>query len=407
MPRGKDLISPLTLINALEFLESVFICLLPVALVTSITLTGILIFSGASIFAILYLSGRKKLNLDNEVFQTLNSAFMLYIFVFTFTKFVNSGLSEGINALFRYCQDYFVFAWVMFYVLKKDQNTNHIKNAILVAGIISVIYGLLQFFHLDIFDRQAIHHRISGFHKNPYSYAGQLIIFVFFFLSLLSESKNKLFYLLLLTCTIFCVLNSSERAVIFGIAIAIVIYFCLKKVSTKNIFLISGLTLISLILTAIFNHTVLNRIRNVFFPGKNIKPNSRLKLWGIAIALWKKNMLFGAGTFPKIYHETSDLFTFKIWTHAHNVYLQILVTNGILGLISYLYLFYSFIRVLLWNLSKSKYSSCLISIIIAFFIEGIFEYFWGDSEVKYLLLYFSGFVFGYLAMLSLKEGEKV
>ena len=131
--------------------------------------------------------------------------------------------------------------------------------------------------------------------------------------------------------------------------------------------------------------------------GKGLKTNPRLKIWGIAFSIWKRNILVGAGKFPVVYlcKEVSNNFKMQVLTHAHNVYLQVLVTNGIVGLLGFLNLFLAFFKELLNNVThkKNKYYACLFAVFTAYFIEGFFECFWSDSEVRYLLLYFLGFTY--------------
>ena len=110
--------------------------------------------------------------------------------------------------------------------------------------------------------------------------------------------------------------------------------------------------------------------------------------------MWKKNILFGVGKFPEVYHQIPGKSSYKVLTHAHNVYLQILVTNGLMGLFAYLTLIFAILNDMFSNLKTNKYACALVAVVFAFMAEGCFEFFWGDSEVRYLFLYFAGFVSG-------------
>jgi len=358
------------------------------------------VFSFAFLFIFKISKEKKSLQLFN--FNSVDIAFLIYILLFTLTKIVNSGIEEGLNTFFRSCQDYFIFIWIRFFISSQEDNENKVFKVLYLATIISMTYGLLQFFHLDIFHRQSDIHRLSGFHKNPYTYGGQLII-LFFFLINDFRTRNKLISLVLSALCFFCILNTSERAVLLGVVIGSVFYYFINKSNKKQLNYVFALVSVPIVLTAIFNRKAVNRIKNIIFPSEAVKTNIRLKLWGIAIAVWKKNILFGAGKFPTVYHQSGNGFSFKILKHAHNVYLQLLVTNGLLGLMAYLGLLFSIIQKLYLSLSRNKYASCSIAVILAFMIEGCFEYFWGDSEVRYLLIYFIGFVFGILAKCELKQ----
>lgn len=368
---------------------------------TSITLSGILIYLSVLTFGLLYFLKQKK-EIVLHLFTQVNLAFIIYIFVFALSKFINSGFQEGFHSFCRICQDYFVFLWVLFFLNteKSENNKNILKYSILFAGFLSIVYGLFQYFHFDIFHRQINIHRLSGFHKNTYTYGGQLIIFFFLFLDqLIHEEKKsiakKIFFLVMLSSCLFCIFNTLERAVILGVLVGLVIYLVFANVNRKILFSSLSVIFFMIFLIVNFNKKLYNRIKNTISPRKGVKPNVRFKLWGIAISVWKRNVLFGVKKFPEVAYQASSNAPIQILTHAHNVYLQVLVTHGILGFLAFINLFISILKTLFSNL-QSKYTICLIAVIFSFLVEGFFEYFWGDSEVRYLLLYFVGFVFGHL-----------
>ena len=383
--------SPLTLIRILEILESIFIFLFPISLVTSITLAGILLYAGATCFILLLILNQKKY-LSFYSFGEIDIAFLIYILAFTISKIINSGVGSGFHVFLRMCQDYFVYLWIVFFLCKNLKNSKLIQIAILISAFLSISYGLLQFFHFDLFHRQVNVDRLSGFHKNPYTYSGQLIIFFFFLLNEWYKKDKKLFRLLFPSLSLFCILNTSERAVIFGVFAGLVLYLIFQNIKNKD--LISNLFffLTPILFTMMLHRKVFKRIKNVILPVR--APNIRFKLWGIALSIWKRNVLFGSGKFPTVSYQAANSFPVEYLKHAHNVYLQILVTNGLIGFLSFINLFYAVLKTLFYNLKSNKYACSLISVLLAFAIEGIFEYFWGDSEVRYLLLYYIGFVLG-------------
>ena len=379
--------SPLILIRMFEFLESVFIFLFPISLVTSITLAGILLYLGITCFVLLFILNQRK----NLSFSEIDVAFLIYILALTISGIINSGTGSGFHIFLRTCQDYFVYVWVVFFLCKNPKNNKLISAAILISAFISIFYGFLQFFHFDFFHRQINLDRLSGFHKNPYTYSGQLIIFLFFLLNEWFTKDKKAVGLLFASLCLFCILNTSERAVIFGIFAGLISYFIFQKIKNKDLILSLFFFLTPVFFTIMFHRKVFKRIKNIVSPAHT--PNVRFKLWGIALSIWKKNILFGSGKFPAIPYQMADsLHQVKYLQHAHNVYLQILVTNGLIGFLSFIYLFYAILRTAFYSLKSNRYAISLISILLAFAIEGIFEYFWGDSEVRYFLLYFIGFV---------------
>lgn len=339
----------------------------------------------------------------------MHIAFLLYILAYGVTKMVNSGLYQGLDKLFSCFTDYFVFIWLAVFI--NDSNKQKLRIALFFSGILAVGYGLMQAIGLDLFHRQVNPLRLSGFHKNAYTYGGQLIIFFFLFLGVWYQTWKKLFrerkdilrsiiYFCGLIATFFCILNTSERAVIFGVIIGLFVFFLINvliyKFKLEDISPFVVLFCFPLIVTSIFNKTVIKRIKRVFFPKKGKrgkKLNPRFRLWDIAIISWKKNLLFGSGEYPIVYNKVSEHMHVQVLTHAHSLYLQILVIHGLIGILAFINLMGAIFVKLFQSIKSNQFSLSLIAALVAFLVEGIFEYNWGDSEVRLLLLYVLGFVF--------------
>ena len=321
----------------------------------------------------------------------INYAFLFYILLFFLTKSFNTGLAAGLNTLFRYFLDYFVYFWVYYFVAGNLKRHRYIDRAIFFAGILSISYGLLQIAGFDFFHRLKDVTRISGFHKNSYTYAGQLVIFLFFLFSKLDIKKLNIWRLSSIFLCMICIFSTTERAVIIGVIISLIFYF-FYTVKKESIFIVFSVLFVPIGLVLFFNKTFTKKFKNLLSPSAKWRNNTRFKLWNIAIGLWKKNLWFGVGKFPAVLHPGSHQ-TAHFLTHAHNVYLQILVTNGILGFLSFIGLFASVIKKAVLTLRTNPLSIYLLLVILVFMIEGFFEYFWGDSEVRYLFLFFLGYVF--------------
>ena len=380
--------SPLILIKTLGLLETVVIFLFPIALVTSITLSGILLYVGVAVLILLLLFDRGN-KFKNYNFTSLDKAFIIYIILFTLSKLINTGFDEGLNTFSRVSQDYFVFLWLSLFTSCKREKLKLIKSAIFIAAILTISYGIMQFFHLDLFHRQSNIERLSGFHKNSYTYGGQLIIFFFFLFSQLERNLKGLLCLLLSLLAFFCMFNTLERAVIIGVAVGLIFYVIANKFRKKDLFSLILFFGIPSLFILLFNNKLFKRFKAV---SQAKKKNVRFKLWEMALSLWKRNVIFGVGKFPVVAHQLQGQFKIQYLTHAHNVFLQLLVTNGLVGLLSFLNLFFNSVKVLFRSASINKLSLAYISLLIAFLVEGCFEYLWGDSEVRYLLLFFMSYV---------------
>jgi len=382
-------------IKILESLLFLLLLLLPLALVVSITVVGVLIYAGAIVFLLLIILNPKAF-FQNFKTDYIDIAFLIYITAFTVSKFVNSGVDGAVSSFCRISQDFFIFIWTTYAVSRSLKNEKLISKALLFAAFISILYGIFQYFHFDLFNRQKDLERLSGFHRNSYTYAGQLIVFFFYLLNHIKEKTSLFVIIPLLMMSAFCIVNTSQRAVMIGVLIGFIVYLVIIKFKVKDSLKLITLVFLPVIFSICLSKKIFLRIRRTVFRGSSLKENPRYKLWGIALSVWKRNMLFGTGEFPLVYHEVAGKSTYQLLSHAHNVYLQILVTNGIVGLVAFINLFLAIFQKLIVDFKVNKYAPTLICVIIAFLVEGIFEYFWGDSEVRYLFLFFVGYVLAYI-----------
>ena len=248
-----------------------------------------------------------------------------------------------------------------------------------LAGFIIGLIVCLQALGLPIGE---YHLRLSGFLSQPYTTSGLLLIGVFINLSLFKifgRLKNKVFskfLVLSLILHILALILISQRAVWLALLAGIGFYilFNLKKIPVKTS-LGLGFGFASTLLWAyLFLEKFKNKIQNSF----NLQ-NDKAG-FGCRIAVWKLNWqsflkqpLIGQGQAVKYQCFYQEL------GHAHNIFLQQLVLNGLLGFFVWLSLwvvaFYQLGQRFKQNL---PYLACLIALLA----EGLFENWYGDSEVQ-------------------------
>jgi O-antigen ligase len=123
------------------------------------------------------------------------------------------------------------------------------------------------------------------------------------------------------------------------------------------------------------------------FTLKNYSNWYRVRLVEISGEILKDHFLWGVGrkNFPKMHHKLRKPGE-DIAPHAHNNYLQLLVENGIAGLIAFIWfqvgVIVFAIRRLLWGtlpeMERALLGGALMGV-IAFSVNGVFHYTWGDA----------------------------
>ncbi|MEG2347725.1 MAG: O-antigen ligase family protein [Cetobacterium sp.] len=194
---------------------------------------------------------------------------------------------------------------------------------------------------------------------------------------LLKIRKNK-FYKINIIIQIFGVIISKSRTAALGIVIYILLIIILKKI--KKIFKILTIILVSII-TMLYSYIILlnkTASSNNFF-------NGRIELWELGIKIGIKDIL-GIGTTSKISEITKTLTNdnnyIKLIEDAgfHNIFIQIFVINGGIGLACFVYIFYSLIKKYKTfdieghrrDLEVGLYSSGIVMIITNIFESNIF-----------------------------------
>jgi O-antigen ligase len=116
--------------------------------------------------------------------------------------------------------------------------------------------------------------------------------------------------------------------------------------------------------------------------------NQRLSMYKASPQVFKNHWLSGVGpgNVKEAYQDEVKEYKMK-YSHVHNIYLQILLETGIIGFISFLWLFFEVIKlsILLYKNRKNALvrntalaAGCGI---VGFLIAGLFENNFGDTEV--------------------------
>jgi len=298
-----------------------------------------------------------------------------------------------------------------------------LKWTIAVAGFTS-FYGVLVALGLKLWFPDPSLSRISITFGNPI-YVGSFLMlplaFTIFF-ALQEVDWKKYMCWVLAVLQLVAIYLSGTRGAIVGLIIGAflvgILYLTLnpnKRIKTRGSLVLVAFICICVLLFA-FNDKLPHgtTLRRIF----NLNDPVRLGLWKIALSGYKDRPLFGTGSEnyyvifntyfdPEMYKYSSSWFD-----KPHNYMLEILVTNGIFGLVSYLaIIFFSF-----WGLVKAYKTGVLSLLEFCFLLCGIIAYqiqnlFVFDSISASLMFYvfvaFCGFLWSKSQMESLEAKKLV
>ena len=300
---------------------------------------------------------RKK----NILFQKDNFSFGMSLFFFLYVLRESFELSNGntVDSI----KNYITFlAFPLLFSLQSQRILKH-SQKIFTFFVYGMLFNFLvnisyAFYRGVILTKKGVNYWFFSydFFSEPFGIQPIYLAFFYVFSILIIIhyhhffKKVNLFYIgiFLLVTGIFML---AARNAILCLIVLVPIYFFMNiKISKKKIMMIAfGMLLI--FFTVIQNPVVKNRIFKITGEDSTYSGTSlRIKIWNSAYEVSKKNLVFGLGekeslkALKKVYLEKDMAIANNFNYNAHNMYLQILIQSGLLGLIILLFTFFLSIR---------------------------------------------------------------
>lgn len=278
-----------------------------------------------------------------------------------------------------------------FYILAKSlicdyEEILYFFKYIVITGLITIILAVLIDYRIILAIPNTSNTNlinIMGVFSNRNQF-GSFLLFAIISNSIISETNLKFKYSLFidLFLFIFIILTFSRGALLAALVFKFTLIF-LKKGSLK-FYLSFFIIVISVIGFSIglFNKFFDSLIRVDGFD------SGRFELWMYAFDIIKKNPLIGVGYYTGI--EMANM-SGMVHTQFHNMFLDLLVSGGILELIFICILFFKIIYKLIYFNNKSKFSKIYLVSFFVFFIRAMIESLsvlgLGYSDTIYTILY--------------------
>ncbi len=280
----------------------------------------------------------------------------------------------------------------IFYDTVRDlEDIKLLFGVLILAGVISALYALTQFFASpdDLLEK-----RLTSFMSHWMTFSGLLMILnILLFSHLLFSKKHPVWFYPAFGIVSLALLLSLTRNAWLGFLAAATVLIAMRKVRwVVAVPLVVAIVFIGSAL--IFPSVVTNRISNIFNPNETSNRDRILMIrsgWEIV----KDYPITGVGinmikdVYPK-YRSPDSVQRYN--PHLHNNVVQLAAENGLLALICWLWL----IGKVLFDLIRWKRNEMsreeqfmihgTIGIVISLFVAGMFEYNFGDSEIKMLFL---------------------
>jgi O-antigen ligase len=267
---------------------------------------------------------------------------------------------------------------------------------VLAAAVFSSLAGIITVLSKGLSKGIVLSERLQGFTSHWMTYAGLLLFpFIFFSVLLLLGRGIKQTVLIsgALAVMLAAIAFSLTRNVWLGIAAALAIFLVFFK---PRYFLVLAPLLLILVLLA--PSVVRTRVLSIIdMQDRSNRDRIYMVYSGLKIFQDRPWTGVGSNNIEKVIAGNEKRYRHKqaekINPHLHNNFLQILAERGIFALASFI-LACLFIILQLLKLMKTRTSEWRVITVgvffafIGFLIAGMFEYNFGDSEIKFLLFYF-------------------
>ena len=343
-------------------------------------------------------------------------------------NFYNSwwGSLERMGGIFSFLH-FWVYFIILISIIRAEQDWHKILKISVFVGFLSILFAYGQRLRLGSFFVGWQHgERIIGTIGNPALYAGYLL-FIFYLALLFLLKKDtplwqKGFFIAVIILGIPAILMTAVRGAILsliGSAFILTLFFVFSSQKRKMKIYLTIIIIIFIILAAgvwlnkntelVKNISWLSRITDISMGTSTVQ--TRLWSWTSAIKGWKERPIFGWGAenFMYLHMKYFDARHFTglgaetIWDRAHNIILEMLSTEGIVGLLSYLSIFVFIFYFLIKKFKEKKIDQVIFgtlsAMLIAYFGQNLFIF---DTTANYFLFFL---VLGYINFLSLENNK--
>jgi len=299
----------------------------------------------------------------------------------------------------------FFFLFVYFPVSREFNSTRSINLLItlmIVAGGLFAIFELYNFFNIP-YSLADISIPMESLKRTTYPfYLGVFALGLSKYILISKKKKIKIFFLIITSLMLLSSIAFARRTPI--ILIFLTVIFIIVFSARRNISM--GLKAVIFILVMIFMIVYFTSLNEAYYQRLRIESIDRgLEQRGVRYEeAWnkaKRNPIFGItqdNTFTYYYKGRIEKGS------VHSFYLYVFLYGGIIGLLSFSYLFYKSVRVALISRSKNEsiylrsYTEAILITILIIYISGLTSTRILQNETWILL----GFLFGILSNLSPK-----
>ncbi|OGN19575.1 MAG: hypothetical protein A3F25_00545 [Candidatus Yanofskybacteria bacterium RIFCSPHIGHO2_12_FULL_45_19b] len=372
----------------------------------------------AVLYLVLVMRDRRWLPRATPLFWAITA----FSAVFGVTAFAGGNIYQSVMGTMERMGGWFTFLhyWLFFVIMTgmlrtREQWVRLIKISVVVS-LLSTFYGFLQKTNWDLIVGAGGRSRIFGTIGNPALFAGYELVNVFFALWLLlspaQTKSSRWFYGIAFLLNLIAVFSTAVRgsllASVLGLGLMVWLYVrqrgflrLTRWLVVLLVFLVVGEGLLVLNRQSDFvqSSPYFSRLSDVSSQTRTVQ--TRFWAWQAGIDGWNdsyKTILLGYGPenfnlpfsnhFNPLFYQGSGSETF--FDRAHNMFVEVLVTMGLVGIVAYLTIFLVLIKIL-WKIYKKAQhkedasgAAVLLSGLLAYLVHNLFIF---DTSANFIVLF--------------------
>ncbi len=362
------------------------------------------------------------------VFGLLTAAYGIST-VFSINPFLSFwGSLERMGGLFSFVH-YFAYFLILYSVFKTRDEWLRLLKVMIFVGVLSALYGFGQKTNISFFIGGGERARIFGTIGNAALFAGYQIVNLFMALALaISDwvpSKQKSFLFFAVLINLIAVLMTAVRGSLLAVGVSLLLFGILSVLIFKSLWAKKLLTVLAILFVAfvafaflfknsalVKNSGYLKRVTDLSFNAYTVK--TRFWAWRAGLEGWKetpKTIILGWGPenfnipFSKHFYPYffNGIGSETLFDRAHNMFVEVLVTMGLLAFVIYVSMFIIAFRLLWARIKKEQIDKAvgigLIALIAAYMIHNSFIF---DTSANFLVFFT---VLGFIAWLTPRSSE--
>jgi len=376
-----------------DYSVGIYIAVVMLPFLPTMALVGMIMFTFAS-FVIRFVFDEKMTFKRTP----LDVPLLLFAIVLVISAITSFAVKSSVMAVMVY------LAFILSYFLitnsiKTKQRFYSLIVLVLFAGVLVAAYGIYQ--HIfgfaegtvwtdtDMFSD--IETRVVSTFENPNVLGEYLLLLIPVGLGVVWGAKqgyNKILHLAIVGALSLCMIYTYSRGNWIGLIVAVFMFFMFYD----RRFVWLGV--IALLISPVFlPQNVINRFLSVGDMG-DTSTSYRVYIWMGTLNMLKDYWFSGIGVGTEAFNRIYPLYSFSGVTapHSHNLYLQIITENGILGLVVFISVMAVYFKMCVSSIIKAKdrllkgIITGLAAGMLGYLVQGMFDNVWYNYRV--FLLFF-------------------